>query len=147
MERRISPSKRLKSHSVTLGVEEQLHFRPPQSIGTLLYSSTVLIWNSEVAAIRDIASPTSGLKPCPGLENRADYCSSTNQSILKYRNDWCGFEVPGKKERGKERCSVAPLLSEMILCRSAIESAAPTQRGAERKAESTSQLQIDAVAA
>lgn len=94
MERRISPSKRLKSHSVTLGVEEQLHFRPPRSVGTLLYSSTVLIWNSEVAAIRDIASPTSGLKPCPGL---ADYCSSTNQSILKYRNDWCGFEVPGKK--------------------------------------------------
>jgi hypothetical protein len=30
MERQISPSKRLKSHSVTLGVEERLHFRPPQ---------------------------------------------------------------------------------------------------------------------
>jgi hypothetical protein len=30
---------------------------------------------------------------------------------MKYRNDWCGFEV---QEKGKESCSVAPLLPLMF---------------------------------
>jgi hypothetical protein len=53
---------------------------------------------------------TSGLKPCPGLENRAHF-SLFHQSIMKYRSDWCGFEV---QEKGKESCSVAPLLPLMF---------------------------------